>query len=219
MKLSVLIPVYNEGGSVADLIERVKRVPVSKEIIVIDDHSTDHTLETLRRIGGIKVLTHASNRGKGAGIRTGLGSATGDVVVIQDADLEYDPAEYVDLLRPFVDPGVDAVYGSRFRGKGDFLFLSRMANYLLTFLTDILFAGRITDMETCYKAVRRDFFVRLRLTANRFDIEPEISAKLLRLKARVVEVPISYRARRAGKKIGPKDGIMACKALFRWYLA
>lgn len=218
MKLSVLTPVYNEQDSVAELLERVKAVPVEKEIIVIDDHSADRTLEVLARMPGIKVLSHPTNLGKGAGIRTGLAAATGDVVIIQDADLEYDPAEYPRLLAPFRDSRVDAVYGSRFRGRGEFLFLSRVANYVLTFLTDVLFGGRITDMETCYKAVRRDLLRKLALTANRFEIEPEITAKLLRLRARIVEVPITYRARRTGKKIGPRDGLIACFSLAKWYL-
>ncbi len=218
MKLSVLVPVYNESASVARLIARVQAVPVDKEIIVIDDHSRDNTLEIIKTIPGISVLTHPVNRGKGAAIRTGLAAATGDVVVIQDADLEYDPADYPRLLAPFADPKVDAVYGSRFRGNGNFLLLSKLANYFLTFLTNALFGGRITDMETCYKAIRRGLFLRLNLTADRFEIEPEITAKLLRLRARVREVPISYRARREGKKIGPKDGLVACQSLARWYV-
>ncbi len=217
MKLSVLIPVYNEEQSVAALIDKVKQVPVEKEIIVVDDHSSDRTLELVRSIPGIRVLTHPVNRGKGAGIRTGLAHADGDVAVIQDADMEYDPDDYPALLAPFNDPKVDAVYGSRFRGKGDFLLHSRLANYFLTFLTNALFGGRITDMETCYKAIRRPLFQSLGLTANRFEVEPEITAKLLRRRARIVEVPISYHARREGKKIGPKDGIMACWFLAKWY--
>ncbi|MEO0081213.1 MAG: glycosyltransferase family 2 protein [candidate division WOR-3 bacterium] len=219
MKLSVVMPVYNEEASVADVIEQVKRVPVEKEIIAVDDHSLDRTLEVLRSIPGISVVTHATNQGKGAAIRTGLRAASGDVVIIQDADLEYDPNDYPRLLAPFADQDVDAVYGSRFRGRSKFLFLSRLANYFLTFLTDLLFGGRITDMETCYKAIRRPLFLRLNLTARRFEVEPEITAKLLRLGARIVEVPIAYRARRVGKKIGPRDGIMACRALLKWYFS
>lgn len=217
MKLSVLIPVYNEEASVEQLIARVKAVPVDKEIIVVDDHSQDRTLEVLKRIPGIKVFAHSTNQGKGAAIRTALKHATGDVVVIQDADLEYDPADYPTLLAPFADPHVDAVYGSRFRGRGRFLLLSRLANYFLTFWTDILFGGRITDMETCYKVVRRPLFQSLELTANRFEIEPEITVKLLRKRARIVERPIRYNARTEGKKIGPRDGIMACWYLLKWY--
>jgi glycosyltransferase involved in cell wall biosynthesis len=219
MTLSVIIPVYNEERSVARLIERVRAVPVEKEIITVDDHSSDNTLAVLRSLPGIKVLTHSRNRGKGAGIRTGLAHATGDIVIIQDADLEYDPDEYPRLLAPFAEAGVDAVYGSRFRDPHNtWLLHSKLANWFLTFLTNALFGGRVTDMETCYKAVRLPLFRRLGLTANRFEIEPEITAKLLRLRARIREVPISYRARTEGKKIGPKDGVMACWFLLRWWL-
>ena len=218
MTLSVVIPVYNEETSVAELVERVKAVPVNKEIITVDDHSSDGTLAVLNRIPGIRVISHPVNRGKGAAVRTGLAHATGDVVVIQDADLEYDPDDYPALLKPFEDPRVDAVYGSRFRGGGSFLLMSKMANYFLTFLTNALFGGRITDMETCYKLVRRPLFQGLDLTADRFEIEPEITAKLLRRHCRIAEVPIRYNARRAGKKIGPRDGMTACLALARWYL-
>jgi glycosyltransferase involved in cell wall biosynthesis len=218
VKLSVLVPVYNEEKSVEQLIARVKAVPVEKEIIAVDDHSRDKTLEVLRRIPGIRVFTHEVNRGKGAGIRTALAHATGDVVVIQDADLEYDPDDYPTLLAPFADPAVDVVYGSRFRGKGSFLLMSKLANYFLTFWTNILFGGRITDMETCYKVIRRPLFQSLGLTANRFEIEPEITAKLMRKRARIVERPIRYHARTEGKKIGPKDGVMACWFLLKWYV-
>jgi glycosyltransferase involved in cell wall biosynthesis len=219
MTLSVLIPVYNEETSVAKLVERVKAVPVNKEIITIDDHSSDGTLAVLNRIPGITVISHPVNRGKGAAVRTGLAQAAGDVVVIQDADLEYDPDDYPALLRPFEDPRVDAVYGSRFRGGGSFLLMSKVANYFLTFLTNALFGGRITDMETCYKLIRRPLFQGLDLTADRFEIEPEITAKLLRRRCRIAEIPIHYNARTAGKKIGPRDGVAACVALARWYVS
>jgi len=219
VKLSVIIPVYNEERSVAGLIERVKAVPVAKEIIAVDDCSSDRTLEVLRGVPGIRVFTHPENRGKGAGIRTGLRHTKGDIVLIQDADLEYDPDEYPRLLAPFADPAVDAVYGSRFRNPDNtWLLHSKLANCFLTFTTNALFGGRVTDMETCYKAIRRPLFQDLDLTADRFEIEPEITAKLLRRRARIVEVPISYRARTEGKKIGPKDGVMACYFLAKWYL-
>jgi glycosyltransferase involved in cell wall biosynthesis len=215
----VVIPVYNEEASVAELVERVRAVPVEKEIITVDDHSSDNTLAVLNRIAGIRVLSHPVNRGKGAAVRTGLSQASGDVVVIQDADLEYSPDDYPSLLRPFANPRVDAVYGSRFRGGGSFLLLSKLANYFLTFLTDALFGGRVTDMETCYKLIRRPLFQDLGLSASRFEIEPEITAKLLRRRCRIAEVPIHYNARRAGKKIGPRDGVAACIALARWYVS
>jgi len=219
MTLSVVIPVYNEETSVTELVERVKAVPVEKEVIAVDDHSSDNTLAVLGRISGIRVISHPVNRGKGAAVRTGLSYASGDVVVVQDADLEYSPDDYPSLLKPFADPRVDAVYGSRFRGGGNFLLLSKLANYFLTFMTNALFGGRITDMETCYKLVRRPLFQSLDLTADRFEIEPEITAKLLRRHCRIAEVPIQYNARSAGKKIGPRDGVAACIALARWYVS
>jgi glycosyltransferase involved in cell wall biosynthesis len=218
MKLTVVVPVYNEENSVAELIERVRSVPVEKEIIAVDDHSCDGTLAILKALPGIRVVSHAVNRGKGAAVRTGLSLATGDVVVIQDADLEYDPRDYPRLLGPLTNPRVDAVYGSRFRGGGEFLVASRLANCILTFLTNALFGGKVTDMETCYKVIRRPLFQSLRLVADRFDIEPEITAKLLRRRCRIAEVPIRYRARKIGKKIGPMDGVKACAALAAWYL-
>jgi glycosyltransferase involved in cell wall biosynthesis len=220
LKLSVVIPVYNEESSVTELVERVKAVAVDKEIITVDDHSSDSTLSVLNRIPGIRVISHPVNRGKGAAVRTGLSQASGDVVVIQDADLEYSPDDYPAMLKPFFDPKVDAVYGSRFRGSGNsFLLLSKLANYFLTFFTNALFGGRITDMETCYKLIRRPLFQSLDLSADRFEIEPEITAKLLRRHCRIAEVPIQYNARTAGKKIGPRDGVAACIALVRWYVS
>lgn len=220
MRLSVLVPVYNEETSVTELVERVKAVPVEKEIITVDNHSSDNTLAVLNRISEIRVFSHPVNRGKGAAVRTGLAQATGDVVVIQDADLEYSPDDYPAMLKPFQDPKVDAVYGSRFRGGGNtFLLHSKLANYFLTFFTNALFGGRITDMETCYKLIRRHLFQSLNLAADRFEIEPEITAKLLRRHCRIVEVPIQYNARRAGKKIGPRDGVKACVALAKWYVS
>ena len=148
-----------------------------------------------------------------------MAQATGDVVVIQDADLEYSPDDYPAMLEPFSDPKVDAVYGSRFRGGGNFLLMSKLANYFFTFMTNAMFGGRITDMETCYKLIRRPLFQGLELAADRFEIEPEITAKLLRRHCRIVEVPIQYNARSAGKKIGPRDGVAACIALARWYVS
>ena len=219
MKLTVIIPVYNEENSVARIVGRVKQVPVEKEIIVVDDHSSDRTLDVLRTLPRIRVFTHPVNRGKGAGIRTGLKHATGDIILVQDADLEYDPDDYPRLLAPFADEGIDAVYGSRFRNRDNkWLLHSKLANYFLTFLTNALYGGRITDMETCYKVIRRPLFQALDLSADRFEIEPEITAKLLRRGARIAEVPIRYKARTVGKKIGPKDGMMALSYLVRWYI-
>jgi len=217
MKLSVIIPVYNEVNGVDKIINTVKNVPIDKEIIVVDDFSTDGTRDKLKMIDCIKLLFHPKNMGKGAAIRTGTSEARGDVVIIQDADLEYDPWDYLNLIKPFEDKRVGAVFGSRFKGSGDFLFLSKLANRFLTFFTNIMF-GKVSDMETCYKLVRREIFLDLGLTANRFEIEPEITAKLLRKKIRIAEVPIKYHARKIGKKIGVRDGLAACYYLLKWYL-
>jgi glycosyltransferase involved in cell wall biosynthesis len=218
MKASVVIPVFNERETVSHLVEVVKAVPVEKEIIVVDDFSTDGTRDKLPGLTGVKVLYHDVNRGKGAAIRTGIAAAAGDVIIIQDADLEYDPNEYPRLLAPFSDPKVQAVFGSRFKGDSDFLFLSKMANRFLTFLTRLLFGGNVSDMETCYKVVRRELLLSLNLVSNRFEVEPEITTKLLKRGVRIVEVPITYRARKSneGKKIGVKDGVKAVRELFRW---
>jgi glycosyltransferase involved in cell wall biosynthesis len=218
MKVSVIVPVFNERDTIEHLVEAVKCVPVDKEIIIVDDFSTDGTRDKLPGLIGVKVLYHEVNKGKGAAIRTGIQAATGDVIIIQDADLEYDPNEYPKLLAPFDDPQVQAVFGSRFKGGGEFLFLSRMANVFLSFLTRLLYGGNVSDMETCYKVVRRDLMLSLNLVSNRFEIEPEITTKLLKRKVKLVEVPITYRARKTheGKKIGVKDGIKAVRELIRW---
>lgn len=217
MKLSVIMPVYNEVAVIEQIINTVKKVPIDKEIIVVDDFSTDGTRDKLRMVDGIKLLLHPKNMGKGTAIRTGIKEATGDIVIIQDADLEYNPWEYIKLIKPFENKKVGAVYGSRFKGKSEFLFWSKLANRFLTILTNIFF-GKVSDMETCYKLVRREIFFDLNLTANRFDIEPEITAKLLRKKVKIEEVPINYKARKIGKKIGIKDGIAACYCLFKLFV-
>jgi glycosyltransferase involved in cell wall biosynthesis len=218
MKASVIVPVFNERDTVEHLVDVVKSVPVDKEIIIVDDFSTDGTRDRLPGIRDVRVFYHDVNRGKGAAIRTGIQAATGDVIIIQDADLEYDPFEYPKLLKAFDDPTVQAVFGSRFKGGGQFLFLSKMANIVLTAMTRVLFGGNISDMETCYKFVRREVMLDLKLVSNRFEIEPEITCKLLKRRARIIEVPISYKARPVteGKKIGVKDGIIAFGQLLHW---
>lgn len=216
MKLSVIVPVYNERGHIEDIIAAVKAVPLDKEIIVVDDFSTDGTRHCLKGKHGITVILHDSNMGKGAAIRSGLKVATGDLVIIQDADLEYSPLDYTRLLIPIKDGKARVVYGSRFLGNGEFLTASYYANRMLTLLTNLLFDSRLTDMETCYKLVERRLLQSLGLRSSRFEIEPEITCKILKKKERIIEVPITYRGRRRGKKIGPKDGVQAVWNLLKW---
>ncbi len=216
MKLSVIIPAYNERNHVRDVIVAVKAVPVMKEIIVVDDCSTDGTRDYLKDERGLKALFHDRNMGKGAAIRSGLRAATGDIVIIQDADLEYSPEEYVKLLKPISDGKTKVVYGSRILGRGEFLKTSYFANRTLTLLTNLLFGSRLTDMETCYKLVHASLLRSLNLTSSRFEIEPEITCKILKKKERILEVPITYKGRMKGKKIGPMDGIQAIWNLMKW---
>ncbi len=183
MKLSIIIPVFNEEDTIIELIERVKAAPVNnKEIIVVDDCSQDKTPDLLNSIPDITLIRHTKNLGKGAAIRTGITYTSGDIILIQDADLEYDPADYPLLTKPFHNPKVDAVFGSRFKKRNHFLIISLMANIFLTFLTNALFGGKLTDMETGYKVISKKTLEKLKLTANGFEIEPEITCKLLRLR-------------------------------------
>jgi glycosyltransferase involved in cell wall biosynthesis len=216
VKLSVIVPVFNERQSVENIIKKIKEVPLEKELIVVDDGSTDGTSEILRKIPDIKLILHPKNQGKGSAIRSGLKIATGEFVIIQDADLEYNPADYLRLLAGFTDLKIGAVYGSRFKGNSQFLFLSKLANYILVILTNLLYKAKLSDMETCYKMVRRDVLLSLNLSAQRFEIEPEITAKLLRKRVKIKEVPINYNARKEGKKIGLKDALSAIKELIKW---
>ena len=186
----------------------------------MDDGSCDRTKEILRNIDNIKKIFFDKNQGKGSAIRAGLKLATGDIVIIQDADLEYNPFDYLNLIKPFRKYGTNiVVYGSRFKGSGKFLFLSRLANIILNFFTNLLFGSKISDMETCYKVLPRKIMLSLNLKSKRFEIEPEITAKLLKKKIRIVEVPISYQARKVGKKIKPKDGIIALLTLLYYRIA
>ena len=221
-KITVLIPVYNEKESLLELLKRVESVDfgLEKEIILIDDYSTDGTKELYSQINH-KVLYHDKNMGKGAALRTGLGQATGDIVIIQDADLEYNPEDYIPLVQLIKDGKADVVYGSRLldnRNSESFLFLSFVANKTLTLLTNILFGAKLTDMETCYKAFKREFIQNIRIKSNRFDFEPEITAKVLKQKVRFQELPITYNARAfsEGKKIGWKDGVQAIWTLTKF---
>lgn len=221
MKLSVIIPVYNEKSTINDILDKVLSVPLDKEVILVDDCSTDGSREILKNIqkGGVITVFHEKNKGKGAAIRTGIQYVTGDVVIIQDADLEYDPNEYLKLIDPIRSGHADVVYGSRFSGKMEKMTLShRLGNKVLTVATNILYGTKLTDMETCYKMVKAPIIKSLKLRANRFDFEPEITAKLLKSGKRIIEIPISYQGRHwtEGKKITWKDGIAALWSLFKY---
>lgn len=220
MKLSVIVPVFNEAGTVEELIKRVKRVRLAEEIIVVDDGSSDGTRTILEGIKGIKLLLHERNRGKGASIRTGIKAAKGDIILIQDADLEYDPRDYPALLKPIQENRADVVYGSRFLGgpRRPILFWNMVANRMLTLLTNVLYNNILTDMETGYKIFRREIITSLPLHSNNFDIEPEITAKLLKRKVRIFEVPITFNPRdySEGKKIGLKDAFQALWTLLKY---
>ena len=220
MLLSVIIPVYNEVQTVEEIVRRVQRETTEKEIIVVDDGSADGTRDILKGItaDGVKVLYHDRNRGKGAAIRTGIHHVSGDVVIIQDADLEYDPSEYSRLIHPIQENVADVVYGSRFTGQEHrvLLYHHYVANRFLTLLSNIFTNLNLTDMETCYKAFRAEVIKKIRLKSNRFGFEPEVTAKVAKMHCRVYEVPISYHGRdyTEGKKIGWKDAFAA----FWWIL-
>ena len=221
-KITILIPVYNEKKSLLELLKKVEEIDfnLEKEIILIDDFSTDGTKELYDNINH-KVLYHEYNQGKGAALRTGIKEATGDIIIIQDADLEYNPNDYRPLVDLIKNNEADVVYGSRFadkRNSGKFLLLSFIANKTLTLLTNILFGAKLTDMETCYKAFRKEFIKNINIKSNRFDFEPEITAKVLKQKVRFRELPISYNARTndEGKKIGWKDGVQAIFTLIKF---
>ena len=235
--ISVIVPVYNEAATIRELLRRVARVPIRKEIIVVDDGSTDGTAEILRRIQDhpnsvpgdqlpapchLRVLYHHHNQGNGAAIRTALSVVTGEIVLIQDADLEYDPAEYTSLIQPIIEDRADVVYGSRFLGHPHrvLLFWHMVGNRLLTLLSNMFTNLNLTDMETGYKAFRTRVLWRIRLQANRFGFEPEVTAKISRQGLRIYEVPISYAGRTyaEGKKINWMDGVAALWAILRYNL-
>jgi glycosyltransferase involved in cell wall biosynthesis len=228
VKLSVIIPIYNELSTIKELLDRVQAtdlgvdgVCVEKELVLVEDCSADGTRELLADVApaGAKVVYHARNQGKGAAIRTGLAHATGEYVIIQDADLEYDPNEIRRLLEPVLAGRATTVYGSRFLGKIRKMTLSQwLGNKLLTVLTNLLYGVSLTDMETCYKLIPGPIARSLRLRAQRFDFEPEVTAKLIKQGQRILEVPITYSARESseGKKIGWKDGFPALWALLKY---
>lgn len=216
MKLSVLMPVYNEEAGLETILRRVNAVNMDKEIIVVDDCSSDRTAEILEQIDipGLRVIRHAVNRGKGAAIRTALQAVTGDAIIIQDADLEYDPEDYAILLEPILRGDVQVVYGVRSLAEQDLLF--RLGNKLLTLLTNLLYGVRLHDMETCYKVMTADIARSLDIECNRFDLEPEISAKIIRQGYRIHQVPISYHPRQEKKLSAWKDGLPALRALLKY---
>ena len=227
MKLSVIIPCYNEVGSLHEIIERVKSAePLDKEIIVVDDFSTDGTRELLQsEIEPLvdEILYHESNRGKGAALRTGFARARGDIVLIQDADLEYDPSEYVRLIGPILQGRADVVYGSRFIGEGPHrvvYFWHMIGNKFLTLLSNMFSNINLSDMETCYKVFRREVLKDIVIEEDRFGFEPEITAKLARSGCRIYEIGITYYGRtyEEGKKIGWRDGVRAIMAILKYNL-
>ena len=224
MKISVIIPVYNEKSTITDIIARVRAVDLEKEIIIVDDGSTDGTSQQLAQIGSkfgdVNVLSHQKNRGKGAALRTGFASASGEIIIVQDADLEYDPREYETLLVPILDGRAEVVYGSRFLGGPHrvLFFWHYVGNKLLTLLCDTLSNLNLTDMETCYKVFKQEVLDDIKLKSNRFGFEPEFTMKIAKKGFRVYEVPISYSGRtyEEGKKIGWRDGLAAIFAIL-WF--
>ncbi|MEO8497358.1 MAG: glycosyltransferase family 2 protein [Planctomycetota bacterium] len=226
LRVSVVIPVYNEKKTVFDVIARVRALPFETEIIVVDDCSTDGTrgwLETVRGAPGLKLILKDQNEGKGAALRTGFAAATGHIVVVQDADLEYDPRDIETVIRPIVAGEADVSYGSRYfyRRSNDRSFLHRLANRALTTASNLFTGLRLTDMETCHKAFRTSVIRELPLKQNRFGFEPEVTAKLARRKYRVTETPSSYKPRgyAEGKKIGLRDALNAVYCIARYGLA
>jgi glycosyltransferase involved in cell wall biosynthesis len=219
----VVIPVYNEVNTAETLLRRVREVPLQLEVIVVDDGSTDGTRDLLPRLEGTlidRLLMHEKNAGKGAALRTGFKHATGDVVVVQDADMEYDPHELPMLLAPILRGKADAVYGSRFLGGPHrvLFFWHSVGNRVLTLLSNMFTDVNLTDMETCYKMIRRELLQSLPLSANRFGIEPELTARLAQAGARIYELPISYdgRSYAEGKKIGWRDGVSALWCIWKY---
>jgi glycosyltransferase involved in cell wall biosynthesis len=223
MKISVIIPTYNEVQTIREILRRVQAEKIAEEILVVDDGSTDGTRDILREIDGnglVKTVLHDLNQGKGAAVRTGIQHASGDVIIIQDADLEYDPRDLRALLQPIQEDRADVVYGSRFLGgaRRPVMFWHMVANKLLTLMTNILYDTILTDMETGYKVFRRSVVQDFQLKARRFDFEPEFTAKILKRKVRIFEVPITFNPRdySEGKKIGLKDAFQAVWALLRY---
>lgn len=223
MKLTVIIPAYNEKNTIQEIVRRVQATKLVDEIIIVDDGSTDGTRALIAPMDGkdnIKVILHEKNQGKGAAVSTGISAASGDVLMIQDADLEYDPREYPNLMRPIEEGLADVVYGSRFLGAPHraILFWNMVANKLLTLMTNILYNNILTDMETGYKVFKREVVADMKIHAKRFDFEPEFTAKILKKNVRLFEVPITFNPRdySEGKKIKVKDAFEAVWTLLKY---
>jgi glycosyltransferase involved in cell wall biosynthesis len=221
--LSVIMPCYNEQDTLPQILEAVRAVDLDKEIVAVDDCSSDNTYQILQAEAAedprLRIVRHPTNRGKGAAVRTGIAHALGEITIIQDADLEYDPNDYYELVKPIVDGRVQVVFGSRFMGRHTGMyFWNALGNKGLTFLTNFLFNSWISDMETCYKVMRTEILRSLNLESNDFRLEPEITAKVLRKGYRIYEVPVSYLGRtyEEGKKMKPSQGFYAILALFRY---
>lgn len=226
MQLSVIIPCYNEATTILDLVTRVAASPVPiKEIIIVDDGSKDGTVEVLRGLKHdlVRVIFHGHNQGKGAALRTGFAAAQGDICIVQDADLEYDPQEFPIVIQPILDGQADVVFGSRFQGGRPHrvvYYWHSVGNKFLTMISNMLTNINLTDMETCYKAFRREVIQSIQIRENRFGFEPEITAKVARKRLRIYEVGISYYGRTyaEGKKIGWKDGVRAIYCILKYNL-
>ena len=219
----MIMPVYNEEDTLEEILRRVQAVGLASEIVIVDDGSQDRTREILKEWEnqpGIRVILHEQNQGKGAAVVTGMKAAVGDVFIIQDADLEYDPNDYAKLLQPIEEGITDVVYGSRFANSGNrrAMFFNWLANQFLTFLTNLLYGAKLTDMETCYKVFRKEIVDGLTIHARGFEFEPEFTSKILKRNVRIMEIPITFDPRRygEGKKITPWDGVIAMWTLIKY---